>query len=115
MNSIYTDYCNKTELKKIKDNLNINVIIRDEDKWDINYVISHIMDTHMDVIIIHDINEMSIVEIGLAAFMNKHILVTCKSVKEYRKLPNLINDIQPGCDLRKENNSFINWYLHTVR
>ena len=38
------------------------------------------------------------------------ILCVSNSIKEYSKIKDLVTDIQPGCNLKINNNSFIQWY-----
>jgi len=108
---IYTDIADKDILKNIKIELpSIDFIIRNESEWNIRYITGIIMDPNVKVIVIHNINEISIAEITLASFMCKTILCVTNSIKEYSIIQNLVTDIQTGCNLTINNNSFIRWY-----
>jgi len=42
--------------------------------------------------------------------MCKQILCITDTIKEYTKIYDMINDIQSGCNLTINNNSFSHWY-----
>jgi len=108
---IYTDKADREILKTIKNELtSIDFIIRNETDWNIRYITGVIMDPNVKIIVIHSINDMSIAEITLACFMCKTILCTTNSIKEYDKISEMVTDIQTGCNLTINNNSFTNWY-----
>jgi len=108
---VYTDKADPEIIKKIKEELpSVDFIIRDEKKWDIRYITNVIMNPNVKILVIHSINDMSISEIALASFMCKTILCVTNSIKEYEKLLEMITDIQTGCNLSINNNSFVHWY-----
>lgn len=108
---IYTDRADAEIIKKIKEELkSVDFIIRKEDDWNIRYITGVIMDPNVKVLVIHSINDMSIAEIALASFMCKTILCVTNSIREYEKLAEMVTDIQTGCNLTINNNSFIHWY-----
>ena len=108
---IYTDIINHKVMKNICDKLGpVEFIIRDEEKWNIRYITGIIMDPNVKIIVVHNINEMSIAEITLASFMCKTILCVTDTIKEYEKSYDMVTDFQTGCNLTINNNSFTNWY-----
>jgi len=110
-NIVYVDSANDSIIEKLeKENPDIQFIIRDKDNWNIKYIVNLIMDPNLVAIVIHDINELSIAEITLASFMCKKILCITQTIKEYDKIIDMVTDIQPGCNLNINNNSFIHWY-----
>ena len=113
---IYTDKADSDIMKHITDELNeVEFVVRDTENWTIRYITGIIMDPNIKVIVIHDINELSIAEIALASFMCKHILCITDTIKDYPKLFEMVTDLQLGCNLTIKNSSFIHWYKSTVR
>ncbi len=113
---IYTDKGDREILDQLSQDLgSVNFIVRNEEQWSIRYITGLIMDPNVSTIVIHEINALSIAEITLATFMCKTILCTNNSIKEYPKLHDMITDIQPGCNLNINNNSFKHWYESMVR
>ena len=112
VNYIYTDNANLSIITNIENTINspIKFIIRDTVKWDVRYITNVIVDPNVKIIVINNIDEMSIAEITLASFMCKTILCTTNTIKEYNKIYNMITDLQTGCNLTINNNSFSNWY-----
>jgi hypothetical protein len=108
---VYTDKANQEIIDQIKEELvSVDFIVRDETEWDIRYITGIIMNPNVKVLVIHSINDMSIAEIALASFMCKTILCVTNSIKEYEKILEMVTDIQTGCNLTINNNSFIHWY-----
>ena len=108
---IYTDKADPDVLNSIRKELgHVDYIVRDKEDWGIRYVTSIIMDSQVNGIVIHDIDEMSIAEITLASFMCKTILCVTDTVTEYEKIYDMVTDLQTGCNLTINNNSFTNWY-----
>jgi len=113
---IYTDKANSDIVEGICEELSaVEIIVRDDKNWNIRYITGLIMDPNIKVIVIHDINDLSIAEITLASFMCKKILCITNTIKEYPKLLEMITDLQPGCNLTINNNSFTHWYESTIR
>jgi len=113
---VYTDKADSELIKQLTNELPaVEFIVRDEKQWNIRYVTGLIMDPNVKVIVIHDMNELSISEITLASFMCKQILCITNTIKDYPKLQEMISDLQPGCNLTINNNSFAHWYESTVR
>jgi len=108
---IYTDKANQEIINQIKEELvSVDFIIRNETEWNIRYITNIIMNPNVKILVIHSINDMSIAEIALASFMCKTILCATNSIKEYEKILEMVTDIQTGCNLNINNNSFIHWY-----
>lgn len=108
---IYTDTADRSIISAIKDCIpSIDFIIRNDEDWNIRYITGIIMDPNVKVLVIHNINEISVAEIALASFMCKTILCTTENIREYPKICNLVTEIQTGCNLNINNNSFIHWY-----
>ena len=106
---IYTDSCYKDSLVRIEETLNATVIVRDESKSDIvGYLAGIIANPQLKLIVLNTINERSIIEIGIASFLCKDILVTHKAIDEYEVIKELVTHIDFSCNLSKENNSFLN-------
>ena len=112
---IYTDYCNDKLRTKIFDELQLSVIVRAKDTWDISYITKMLTDPSLSIVIINQIDEQSIAEISIAAFMCKQILVTSKALDEYPNIKILITDEEIGCNLNSKNSTFISWYNYTSR
>ena len=111
MTYIYTDTADRSILNLIKKELpSVDFIIRNEDDWNIRYITGIIMDPNVRVLVIHKINEISVAEIALASFMCKTILCVTDNVKEFPKINEMITEIQTGCNLTINNNSFVHWY-----
>jgi len=113
---IYTDKADDYIIQDITKELgNVSFIIRDKDKWNIRYITGLIMDPNVEILVIHEINELSIAEIALASFMCKRILCISNTIKEYPKIYDMVTDLQPGCNLNVNNTSFIHWYNSIAR
>jgi len=113
---IYTDKADTEITKLISKELSaVEFIVRDEKNWNIRYITGIIMDPNIKVLVIHNIDDLSIAEITLASFMCKQILCITNTIKDYPKLFEMITDLQPGCNLTINNNSFSHWYDSTIR
>lgn len=111
---IYTDKCIDSVRDNIAETLMMGVIVRDEKAWDIGYITSMLTNPSLEVVVINTIDERSIAEITIAAFMCKKILVTSKVIDEYPSISSFITDKEIGCRLDIDNNSFIHWYEYTI-
>lgn len=111
--TVYTDYCLPSLIKQY-DELGMSITVRDEDAWNINYVMRHITDQYLDVVLINNLSPQSIVEIGIASLFCKKIVVTC-NMDHVPKLKEMIDEFQPGCSLYQENTSFLTWFQYTIR
>ena len=108
---IYTDIVDKTIITNLEKELyNVKFIVRDLENWDIRYITNILTDPNLKVLVINQISEMSIAEITLASFMCKTILCTTKTILEYDYIYDMITDLQEGCNLTINNNSFKHWY-----
>lgn len=109
---IYTDKCSKENINIIKSQLNTDILLRlDIDKWNINEAISIVTLPKIELAIFNSIDELTVIEMGLLAFMCKPILITCKSINNFKQLKNkIVNYIDFSCNLTLPNNNFINWY-----
>ena len=112
---IYCDECNDNLKNIIESELNINIIVRDNENWDINYLSKIITTPMMVLCVINNINEQSVCEIALSSFMCKSILVTNKTIIEYPKLELLVNHIDYSANLLSENSTFVSWYNYFIK
>lgn len=112
---IYTDKCINEVKDDIRSKLGVNVVVRDDDIWDIGYITSLMTNPSLDVVVINHINERSIAEITIAAFMCKTILVTTDAISQYPSIQSFTTDCEIGSRLSTKNNSFIHWYKYTIR
>jgi hypothetical protein len=87
---------------------------RCEDIWDIEYITKTITSPSLELIVINTINERSIAEITIAAFMCKKILITSKVIDQYPSISSFITDCEVGAKLDNNNNTFIHWYEYTI-
>lgn len=115
VNFIYTDKCSTLSKKRIMARLGLTVIIRDELLWDLRYIVKFLTDPALVLISLNNVDEKSIAEITMAAFMCKQILITTNVIKEYTNIYQFITDLEPGCNLELDNNTFIHWYTYTIR
>jgi len=111
---IYTDSCNEELRSKISETLQLGVVVRNEVEWDLSYMVHMLTNPLLNVVVINQINERSIAEIGIAAFMCKQVLVTSRAIEEYPSVKLLANDCEIGCNLDSKNSTFINWYNYTI-
>ena len=113
---IYTDDCSNIVQKKIKSELNLDVLKRlDSDQWNINDAIRIITEPSISLVVINNLDEISLMEISLLAFLCKPILISSKSITEYPAVIKTVNWIDNSCDITKEYNNFISWYKYTFR
>jgi len=112
---IFCDKCLPSVKQEIENKLYLDVITRNIDDWSIEYISSVITSPLLKVIVINNIDEVSISEIALASFMCKKILVTTKAINEYPLIYNMVSDTEPGCNFMLNNCSFVNWYNYTFR
>jgi hypothetical protein len=116
-NLIYIDDCSMDQANQIKKTLNVDVVLRlPNDKWNINDAMSIIMTPSINLAIINSIDEIAVMEMTLLHFMCKPILVTTKTIKNYKTLERTVVDyIEPSCNLNNLNNTFFSWYLNIFR
>ena len=89
---IYTDKCNEEVRNELVDNLRVGVIVRNEEEWDIGYITMMMTNPSLEVVVINNIDERSIAEMTLAAFMCKKILVTSKSISQYPHIYSFVSE-----------------------
>ena len=107
---LYTDKCSDSNKIKIEELLGFKVIVRNIEHWNIDTISNVITNPQLKLIVIHDINEMSVSEMTLGSFMCKKVLITTKSINYYKTHMSMIDDIELSCDLTAENTSFFNWF-----
>jgi len=113
MSIIYTDRCCKESIDNINTFLKKQLVTRlDIDSWSISDAMSIITLPSLELAVINIIDEVSVIEIGLLHFMCKPILVTSDTIKNYPIIKNKVIDfIDYASDLRKIDNTFIDWYI----
>jgi hypothetical protein len=112
-NIIYVDKCDPILKDQIQKQLSIEVAVRDMDLWGDTYLIRTITDPGLKLIVLNTIDELAIVEIALAMFMCKQILVTSNVIEQYDRIKDMINYIDLSCSLLKPTSSFLTWYTYT--
>jgi len=112
-NIIYVDKCDPILKDQIQKQLSLEVTVRDTDLWGDTYLIKTITDPSLKLIVLNTIDELAIVEIALAMFMCKQILVTSNVIEQYDKIKDMINYIDLSCSLLKPTSSFLTWYTYT--
>ena len=111
---IYTDDCSDAMIKAIKEKTGQDIVKRLDDKtWNVNDALIIIADPSLKLAIINSIDEISLMEIGLLSLLCKPILVTDKSVREYKAVMNTVNWIDTNCNIKDQQNNFIMWYKYT--
>jgi hypothetical protein len=113
--TIYTDSCSEQSLQEIVSSTLPGVAgikVRSNDDWNISYIASIITDPALRLVVINNLDERSMVEIGVASFLCKDILLTAEAYKEYDIVSDLVTHIDERCNLNRPNN-FITWYNHT--
>lgn len=111
---IYTDDCSDAMMKTIKEKTGQDIVKRLDDKtWNVNDALIIIADPSLKLAIINSIDEISLMEIGLLSLLCKPILVTDKSVREYKAVMNTVNWIDTNCNIKDQQNNFIMWYKYT--
>ena len=110
---IYADFCDTELVEKIKDRTGRTVVLRNEETWSIGYLAQTLTDPMLDLVVVNNINEMALVEIGISAFMCKPILVTANSIDDYKGLNTLVNYVDPGAKMINKG-SFINWFEYSI-
>jgi len=109
-NVVYTDACSTDNITAIV-NAGINLLQR-PDKWSISEIAYIFTNPALRLVIINSLNELSIMEIGLAAFLCKDILITSEAYIEFNGILNIVTHIDTTCNLTKPCN-FISWYNYT--
>lgn len=111
-NLLYTDSCDKELIKKIKDELNLNVIFTLSDEaWSLSDALGIVMSPSIKLAVFNKISEITVIEMGLLHFMCKPILVTAQNIADYPVLHKKIIDFNvPICDLRRTDSKFIEWF-----
>jgi len=107
---LYTDFCHDNIRRDIEEDLNLEVIVRNKEKWNLQYIISILTNPMTTLVVINDITEMSIAEMTLGIFMCKKVLVTNPCIKEYNGLLDFYSDLEPSCSLKEIKSSFKTWF-----
>lgn len=112
-NIIYIDNCFDNDAINYMNNLNYDVIIRNNKPNAINNSIYNITNVNTKLIVFNLLDAISYMELGLALFMCKRVLITDR---EFNKLKNVWNElddlieIEYGANLLYKNNTFIDWF-----
>jgi hypothetical protein len=111
-NLIYTDACCDKLRYEVKKQLGMDIILGIDPKtWTINDSLSIIMLPAISLAVINSINEITVLEMSLLAFMSKPILITSPNIKDYPVINKKIaNYVVYNCDLRKNDSQFIEWF-----
>ena len=111
---IYIDSGDINIIKELEQSIPpIKFIVRDKDNWNMENIIRIVTNPNLHLIVINHIDEYSIMEIALAGFMCKQILITTNAINDYDILKDIVSYIEPSCNLNVSNNSFKNWYKLT--
>lgn len=111
---VYTDRCSDISKDILLEKLGLKVIVRDDSLWDLGYIAGILTNPSVSIISLNTIDERSMAEITMAAFMCKTILVTTEAIKEYKHIYPFVTDVEVGCDLGKDNNTFVDWYNYSI-
>lgn len=116
-NLLYIDSCEEEMIDKIKKELGLDVALRlPKDKWNVNDAMGIITIPNIKLAIINTIDEIAVMEMTLLHFMCKPILITTKSIKNYKVLEKSVVDyIEPNCNLSDVHNNFFSWYRTMFR
>lgn len=113
---IYTDLCHPIVEDKIKTELGLEVVKRlPDDVWNLPAAASIVTDPRIHLAVINQIDEISLMEIGILIFLCRRILVAAKSIEEYKILARTVDFVEPSCNLREPHSSFISWFKYTER
>lgn len=108
---IYTDVCDSETERRILEELKRDVVYRLPDKnWNVNDTLGVIADPRIELAVINNIDEISIMEIALLHMLCKPILLTARASTEYKILGRTVDHIDVGANLRHSSNNFIKWY-----
>lgn len=111
---LYTDSCCKEIERKINSDLSMKVIRRFSKKdWTINECMRIIPLPDLEIAVINVIDEISVMEISLLAFMCKPILITNRAISEYPMLSKVADYINVDCNLNSKDSPFVEWYKQT--
>lgn len=112
---IYTDSCYPLCEKNIITELKVIFYKRFvPEQWSINQILSIFPDPRLKIIVINNINEAAIMEIAIANFLCKKILVTTEAIKSYPLLTKTVDYIDYNCNLNNPNNNFISWFKYIL-
>lgn len=113
---IYTDRCNSQVAEKIQSELNLRVIERVKDsEWAIQKVAGVLTDPSIVLAVFNNLDEISLLEIGLLLFLCRPILITDSAAKEYTTLIRQVEFVEPSCNLKDQQSLFVSWYKYTRR
>lgn len=108
---IYTDNCSLENMGIIKSELNIDVMLMFDDKvWSVNECMKLITTPEIELAVINEITEKTVIEIGLLNFMCKPILVTSKAIELYPLIKSTVDYTSTEVNLLEDGTKFIQWY-----
>lgn len=81
-----------------------------DEKWNVNDCLGVVADPRIELAIVNNITEVSIMEIALLHMLCKPILLTARAAVEYEVLSRTADHVDPGANLRNPKNTFISWY-----
>lgn len=111
MKLIYTDNCLPSNTTKIKEKLNLDVILMLDSKlWTLNNSLEIIMSPEIELVVINTLSEQILLELPILSFLCKPILA-CVSFDNFPLIrDNIINFSDLNSSLISEDTTFINWY-----
>ncbi len=115
MHIVYTDYCTTSNKVILEKDLDISIIVRDINKWDIPYIASIVCDPALKIVVINRIEDISILEIGIALLMCKDVLVASNGVHGYKHIYDTVTYMDANCRLDKDTCAFKDWYKYTYK
>ena len=108
---LYTDACHPTVEDKIRKELGLSIVPRmPDEQWNIQDSAKIITDPNITLAVFNQIDEISLMEIGVLLFLCRPILVTAKAASEYKTLIQTVDFVEPNCNLKEPGSAFISWY-----
>lgn len=108
---LYTDRCNPIVEDKIGAELHLSVVKRmPEGDWNIQDASKVLTDPRICLAVFNNLDEISLMEIGLLLFLCKPILIADKAVEEYAVLAKQVDYVDPACNLKELHNAFVSWF-----
>lgn len=110
-NLVYTDSCSEELIDSIKNELNLDIVLRlKREDWSVNDTMSIITLPSLTLAVINSIDEISVMEVGLLNFMCKPILITANSIGAYPILERSVDYVDKNANLTSKDSNFVSWY-----
>jgi hypothetical protein len=98
---------------KIQSELHLSVVKRVPDlNWNIQIAAQTLTDPRIVLAVFNNLDEISLLEIGLLLFLCRPILITDRCIEEYKILMQQVNFVETSCNLKEPSNVFVSWYTY---